>query len=41
ASVANKSVYRVRVVGLSHAEATALCEKLQAKGGSCFVAKNN
>ncbi len=40
ASVADKSVYRVRVVGLSHEEAAALCQKLQAKGGNCFVAKN-
>lgn len=40
ATVGNKSVYRVRVVGLSHAEATALCQKLQAKGGACFVAKD-
>jgi hypothetical protein len=40
AKVADKSVYRVRVVGLSHEEATALCQKLQAKGGSCFVARN-
>jgi SPOR domain len=40
AKVADKTVYRVRVVGLSHEEATALCQKLQAKGGSCFVARN-
>jgi hypothetical protein len=40
ASVANKSVYRVRVVALSHEEATALCQKLQAKGGACFVVKD-
>jgi hypothetical protein len=39
ATVANKSVYRVRVVGLSHEEATALCQKVEAKSGSCFVAK--
>jgi hypothetical protein len=41
ATVANKSVYRVRVVGLSHEEANALCKKVQAKGGSCFVARND
>ncbi len=41
ATVANKSVYRVRVVGLSHEEATALCKRVQAKGGSCFVARND
>jgi hypothetical protein len=40
ASVADKSVYRVRVVGLSHEEAVTLCQQLQAKGGNCFVAKN-
>ncbi len=40
ASIGNKSVYRVRVGGLSHAEATTLCQKVQAKGGNCFVAKN-
>ncbi len=38
AKVANKTVYRVRVGGLSHASAISLCEKLKAKGGSCFVA---
>jgi hypothetical protein len=40
ASVADKSVYRVRVVGLSHEEAAALCQKVQAKGSNCFVVKN-
>ena len=35
-----KSVYRVRVSSLSRTEAVGLCEKLKAKGGSCFVAKN-
>jgi hypothetical protein len=40
ATVADKSVYRVRVVGLSHGEAAALCQKLQAKGGACFVIKD-
>jgi hypothetical protein len=40
ASVGDKSVYRVRVGGLSHDEATALCEKLKTSGGACFVAKN-
>ena len=40
ASVADKSVYRVRVVGLSHEAAVTLCQQLQAKGGNCFVAKN-
>jgi hypothetical protein len=40
ATVADKSVYRVRVVGLSHEGATTLCQKLQAKGGACFVIKD-
>jgi hypothetical protein len=33
-------VYRVRVVSLTREEATGMCEKLKASGGSCFVAKN-
>ena len=41
AEVGGKSVYRVRVSGLSSRdEATALCQKIQGVGGSCFVAKN-
>ena len=41
AEVGGKPVYRVRVSGLSsREEATALCQKLQSGGGSCFVAKN-
>jgi len=39
ARVADKSVYRVRVGGMSHEAATTLCQKLQAKGGTCFVAR--
>lgn len=35
-----KSVYRIRVSKLSKGDATSLCEKLKADGGSCFVAKN-
>ncbi|WP_099867793.1 SPOR domain-containing protein [Pararhizobium haloflavum] len=31
--------YRVRVAGGTRAEATALCERYQAAGGSCFVAR--
>ncbi len=41
ATVANKSVFRVRVIGLSHEEATTLCKKVEAKGGGCFVARND
>ncbi|MBX9741531.1 MAG: SPOR domain-containing protein, partial [Beijerinckiaceae bacterium] len=36
----SKSVYRVRVTGLSSEEANSLCAKLKASGGSCFVARN-
>ncbi len=36
----DKTVYRVRTVGLSKEEATALCQKVQSTGGNCFVAKN-
>ena len=35
-----KTVYRVRVSSLSKEDATSLCSKLKAGGGSCFVAKN-
>lgn len=41
AAIGDKTVYRVRVSGLSSRdEATALCQKVQSGGGSCFVAKN-
>ena len=40
ATVGEKSVYRVRVNGLSQEAATGVCAKLQAKGGSCFVTRN-
>jgi len=36
----DKTVYRVRTVGLSKDDATALCQKVQSGGGNCFVAKN-
>ncbi len=36
----DKTVYRVRTVGLSKEDATALCQKVQSSGGNCFVAKN-
>ncbi len=39
ASVKDKTVYRVRVVGLSRAAAVNLCEKLKAAGGACFLAR--
>ena len=37
ASSGSKSVYRVRIENLSQDDAKALCSKLQAGGGSCFV----
>ena len=36
----DKDVFRVRVVNLSKDEADALCGKLKAAGGGCFVARN-
>jgi hypothetical protein len=41
ADVTSGTVYRVRVGSLSKADAVALCEKLKASGGACFVAKSN
>ncbi|MCW6510821.1 SPOR domain-containing protein [Lichenifustis flavocetrariae] len=35
-----KSIYRVRIGGQSQDDAKALCSKLQASGGSCFVVRN-
>ena len=35
-----EAVYRVRTAGMSKADARALCDKLKADGGDCFVAKN-
>jgi len=40
AKVGDKTVFRVRTAGLSREEATGICEKVKADGGSCFVAKN-
>jgi hypothetical protein len=34
------AVYRVRTAGMSKADAQALCQKLKADGGDCFVARN-
>jgi hypothetical protein len=33
-----RSVYRIRVTGLSREEATAMCGKIKGGGGACFVA---
>lgn len=40
ANVNGRDIYRVRVVGLSQDGANALCNRLKASGGSCFVARN-
>ena len=36
--VDGKTVYRVRVTGLTKDDASSVCDKLQADGGTCFVA---
>jgi hypothetical protein len=40
AKVGDKMVYRVRVAGLSKDGANAVCNKVKAAGGACFVAGN-
>jgi hypothetical protein len=40
AKVGDKTVYRVRVGGISKEAANAVCGKVKAGGGSCFVAGN-
>jgi hypothetical protein len=40
ADVKGQTIYRVRVTGLSKSDAGALCAKLKAGGGDCFVAKD-
>jgi cell division septation protein DedD len=40
ADVKGQTIYRVRVGGLSKADASALCSKLKAGGGDCFIAKD-
>jgi cell division septation protein DedD len=40
ADVKGQTIYRVRVSGLSKADAGALCSKLKAGGGDCFIAKD-
>ena len=39
ADVKGETIYRVRADGLTKADAAALCAKLKASGGDCFVAK--
>lgn len=36
----SKSVFRVRVSGLSSEDANSMCARLKASGGTCFVAHN-
>jgi hypothetical protein len=40
AEVNGRSIYRVRVGGMAKADAVALCQKLKASGGACFVARD-
>ncbi|MFE1598732.1 SPOR domain-containing protein [Methylobacterium sp. ID0610] len=40
AEVNGKTIFRVRVGPMSKESANGLCSKLQAAGGTCFVAKN-
>jgi hypothetical protein len=40
ATVNAKTVYRVRVAGVSKESANSICSKVKASGGTCFVAAN-
>ena len=40
AKVGDKTVYRVRVGGVSKDSATGICDKVKAGGGACFIAGN-
>lgn len=40
ATVNDKTVYRVRIAGVSKESANAICGKVKASGGACFVAGN-
>jgi SPOR domain len=39
AVVKGETIYRLRVVGLTKADAAALCARLKGDGGECFIAK--
>jgi hypothetical protein len=39
AEVKGETIYRLRVVGLTKADAAALCARLKGDGGQCFIAK--
>ena len=40
AVVKSRTVYRVRVGGLSRGDASKMCSQVKAKGGNCYVARN-
>jgi hypothetical protein len=40
ADVKGETIYRVRAGGLAKADAAALCSKVKASGGDCFIARN-
>jgi len=40
AVVKSRTVYRVRVTGLSRTDASRMCSRLKSRGGRCFVARN-
>ncbi len=40
AVVGSRTVYRVRITGLSRGDAGKMCSSLQSRGGKCFVARN-
>ena len=39
AEVNGETIYRLRVVGLTKADAAAICARLKGEGGQCFIAK--
>ena len=39
AVVNGETIYRLRVVGMTKADAAALCARLKGQGGECFIAK--
>jgi hypothetical protein len=39
AVVNGETIYRLRVVGLSKADAAAMCARVKGDGGDCFIAK--
>jgi SPOR domain len=39
AEIKGETIYRLRVVGLSKADAAALCARVKGDGGNCFIAR--